>query len=107
MADPAPRTARTNALTETEKEVSKICVPSGCLNLFQERYQALKQCSAQLFHGLIRYGATPEIFSLIAPRPMILEWGLRDPLIPHDWAERGLARLRRRRRVRAPSRGSL
>jgi hypothetical protein len=43
----------------------------------------------------MRYGDTPEIFSLIAPRPMVIEWGLRDPLIPHDWAERGLERIRR------------
>ena len=71
------------------------CVPSGCLNLFQERYQALSQCGAQLIPGLLRYGDTPELFSLIAPRPMLIEWGLQDPLIPHDWAERGLARIRR------------
>jgi dienelactone hydrolase len=72
-----------------------VCVPSGCLNLFQERYQALRQCGAQLIPGLIRYGDTPEIFSLIAPRPMVIEWGLRDPLIPHNWAARGLERIRR------------
>jgi dienelactone hydrolase len=71
------------------------CVPSGCLNLFQERYQALRQCGAQLIPGLLRYGDTPEIFSLIAPRTMVIEWGLRDALIPHDWAERGLTRVRR------------
>jgi dienelactone hydrolase len=71
------------------------CVPSGCLNLFQERYQALRQCGAQLIPGLLRFGDTPEIFSLIAPRPMVIEWGLRDTLIPHDWAERGLTRIRR------------
>ncbi|MBI3970712.1 MAG: dienelactone hydrolase family protein [Chloroflexi bacterium] len=73
----------------------KACIPSGCLNLYQERFQALRQCGAQLIPGLLRYGDTPEIFSLIAPRPMAIEWGLRDPLIPHDWAERGLARIRR------------
>lgn len=73
----------------------KVCAPSGCLNLYQERFQALSQCGAQLIPGLLRYGDTPEIFSLIAPRPMVIEWGLRDPLIPHDWAEQGLTRIRR------------
>ena len=73
----------------------RICVPSGCMNLFQERYQALTQCGAQLIPNLLRYGDTPEIFSLIAPRPMILEIGLRDPLIPHDWMEQGLTRIRK------------
>jgi dienelactone hydrolase len=73
----------------------RVAIPSGCLNLLQERFQALRQCGAQVFPGLIRYGDTPEIFSLLAPRHLVLEWGLRDPLIPQDWAERGLARIRR------------
>jgi dienelactone hydrolase len=73
----------------------KIAVPSGCMNLYQERYQALKQCGAQLIPGLLQFGDTPEIFSLIAPRPMVIEIGTKDPLIPHDWAERGLERVRR------------
>ena len=73
----------------------KIAVPSGCMNLYQERYQALSQCGAQLIPGLLRYGDTPEIFSLIAPRPMVIEIGTQDRLIPHDWAERGLARIRK------------
>ena len=73
----------------------KIAVPSGCMNLYQERYQALSQCGAQLIPGLLRYGDTPEIFSLIAPRPMVIEVGTQDRLIPHDWAARGLARIRK------------
>ena len=73
----------------------KAAVPSGCMSLFQERYQALHLCGAQLIPGLLQYGDTPEIFSLIAPRPMVLEMGFRDPLIPHRWAERGLARIRK------------
>jgi pimeloyl-ACP methyl ester carboxylesterase len=73
-----------------------VAVASGCLNLFQERYQILRQiqCGAQLIPGLLCYGDTPEIFSLIAPRPLVLEVGLRDDLIPRPWAERGLARIR-------------
>jgi dienelactone hydrolase len=73
----------------------KVAVPSGCMNLYQERYQSLSQCGAQLIPGLLRYGDTPEIFSLIAPRPMVIEIGARDKLIPHEWAERGLARIRK------------
>jgi dienelactone hydrolase len=84
----------TMLLTALDERV-EVCIPSGCLNMLQERYQALRQCGAQLIPGLVRYGDTPEIFSLIAPRPMVIEWGLRDPLIPHDWAESGLKRIRR------------
>ena len=73
----------------------KIAVPSSCLSMYQERYQALKRCGAQLIPGLLQYGDTPEIFSLIAPRPMVIEWGLKDRLAPHDWAERSLTRIRK------------
>ncbi len=72
----------------------RACVPSGCLNMYQERYQNLHQCGSQLIPSLLLYGDTPEIFSLIAPRQMTIEWGLQDKLIPHEWAERGLARIR-------------
>ncbi|MBI2952572.1 hypothetical protein HYY27_10770, partial [bacterium] len=65
------------------------------LRAWQERYQALRQCGAQLVPGLLRYADTPEIFSLISPRPVVIEWGLSDPLIPHEWAERGLTRIRK------------
>ncbi len=73
----------------------KIAVPSGCLSMYQERYQALKKCGAQLIPGLLLHGDTPEIFSLIAPRPMVIEWGLEDRLAPHEWAERALIRVQK------------
>jgi hypothetical protein len=34
---------------------------------------------------LLEYGDTPEITSLIAPRPLICEVGLHDPLHPVKW----------------------
>lgn len=73
----------------------KIAVPSGCMSMYQERYQALKQCGSQLIPGLLQYGDTPEIFSLIAPRPMVIEWGLKDRGAPHEWAERALTRVQK------------
>ena len=75
----------------------KIAVPSGCMNLYQERYQALSQCGAQLIPGLLRYGDTPEIFSLIAPRPMVIEVGTQDRLIPPRLGQRAVWRVFGRR----------
>jgi dienelactone hydrolase len=72
----------------------KVCVPSGRLSPYQERYQALRQCGAQLIPGLLRYGDTPEIFSLIAPRPMVIERGRQDVSSPSQWAEHGVHRIR-------------
>jgi len=59
----------------------KACVPSGCMNHFRERSLKLTSCGIQYPFGLLRYGDVPEVFSLIAPRPMQLQCGLRDGLI--------------------------
>ncbi len=57
------------------------CVPTGCLNTFRERSLKLSSCGVQYRAGLLRYGDVPELFSLIAPRPMQLQAGDADALI--------------------------
>ena len=59
----------------------KACVPAGCMNTFRERSLKLSSCGIQYLPGLLRYGDVPELFSLIAPRPMQLQAGAQDPLI--------------------------
>jgi len=63
----------------------KACVPSGCMNTLRERSLKLGSCGIQYPFGLLRYGDVPELFSLIAPRPMQLQAGEGDGLItPED-----------------------
>jgi len=57
------------------------CVPSGCMNTFRERSGKLSSCAIQYPFGLLRLGDVPELFSLIAPRPMQLQAGEGDALI--------------------------
>jgi len=52
-------------------------------------------CGAQVIPGLLKYGDTPEIGSLIAPRAAIWEIGRKDPLLPPAWAEKAAERLQR------------
>jgi len=59
----------------------RACIPSGCMNTFRERSLKLSSCGLQYPFGLLRYGDVPELFSLIAPRPMQLQVGAQDPLI--------------------------
>ena len=59
----------------------KACVPAGCMNTFRERSLKLSSCGIQYLPGLLQYGDVPEVFSLIAPRPMQLQAGRHDPLI--------------------------
>jgi dienelactone hydrolase len=74
----------------------KVAVISGALNMFQERLQLPGySCGAQIIPGLLQYGDTPEIGSLIAPRPTIWEAGRRDPLAPQNWLEIASGRISR------------
>lgn len=63
----------------------KACLPAGCMNVFRERSLKLSSCGIQYLPGLLQYGDVPELFSLIAPRPMQLQVGEKDGLItPED-----------------------
>jgi dienelactone hydrolase len=63
----------------------RACVASGCMNTFRERSLKLSSCGIQFLPGLLQYGDVPELFSLIAPRPMQLQAGEGDALItPSD-----------------------
>jgi dienelactone hydrolase len=59
----------------------KASVPAGCMNIFRERSLKLSSCAIQYLPGLLQYGDVPELFSLIATRPMQLQAGQGDNLI--------------------------
>ena len=86
---------RMTMLTAAMDERIKIAVPSGALNVMQERIRGRYSCGAQVIPGLLLYGDVPEIGSLIAPRPCIWETGSRDKLIVPGWKERAIERMQR------------
>ena len=86
---------RMTMLTSALEPRIRVAVPSGALNLMQERIQLRYSCGAQVIPGLLKYGDVPEIGSLIAPRYCVWETGSRDGLIKQDWAENALTRMRR------------
>lgn len=74
----------------------RVAVISGALNVFQERIQgAGYSCGAQVVPGLLEFGDTPEIGSLIAPRPAIWEAGRQDALMVPGWLEKASERIQR------------
>ena len=73
----------------------RACVPAGCMNTFRERSAKLASCGIQYLPGLLRYGDVPEVFALIAPRPMQLQAGNGDGLITPADRDAMLASLRR------------
>ncbi len=84
---------RMTMLTAAMDQRIKIAVPSGALNLMQERIGNPYSCGAQVIPGLLKYGDVPEIGSLIAPRHCIWETGSQDKLIVPDWKEKAIERL--------------
>ena len=63
-------------------------VCAGAFNCFRERSLALSSCGAQYFPGLLRWGDMEEVFSSIAPRPLLVVCGRDDPLIVPEYADR-------------------
>lgn len=81
-------------LTIFEERI-KACAAGGCMNNYRERSLQLASCGIQHHFGMLRYGDIPELFSLIAPRPLQLHVGEQDPLIPHRERDAMAATVRR------------
>lgn len=75
----------------------RVAVIAGARNLLQERIAGAGYgCGAQVIPGLLQYGDTPEIASLIAPRPVLWEVGSQDSLLrPPAWTDDAAERLLR------------
>ena len=71
----------------------QVAVPSGALNVMQERIRGRYSCGAQVIPGLLEYGDVPEIGGLIAPRPALWEIGKQDGLMVKDWIEPAWERM--------------
>jgi hypothetical protein len=84
---------RMTMLTAAMEPRIRVAVPSGALNVMQERIRGRYSCGAQVIPGLLKYGDVPEIAGLIAPRPALWEVGLRDGLMVKDWIEPAWARI--------------
>jgi dienelactone hydrolase len=69
-----------------ERIAAAVC--SGCLNCFRERSLKLTSCGAQFFPGLLAQGDVQEVFALIAPRPLMILSGAKDPLLPDEYVRR-------------------
>ena len=87
---------RTTMFTTALEPRIKAAVISGALNCLQERAMSRNTSGCQLVPGLLEFGDTPEVGSLIAPRPAVWETGRQDRnmMIP-GWTERAMDRMAR------------
>ena len=57
-------------------------VVSGAFCTFRASIMAMDHCADNYVPGLLRYAEVPDIAGLIAPRPLLIEHGVEDPIFP-------------------------
>ncbi len=60
----------------------KACVVSGYFSPFKDSILAMHHCTCNFVPGLHRFGEIYDLAGLVAPRPMLVEAGTRDPIFP-------------------------
>jgi dienelactone hydrolase len=77
----------------------RACVVSGYYSTFQDSVLAMSHCACNFVPGLYRFGEMYDLVGLIAPRPMLVEAGSRDPIFPIEAVQGSVARGREVYRV--------
>ena len=72
----------------------RACVVSGYFSTFRDSILAMSHCTCNFVPGLHKFGEMYDLVGLIAPRPMLVEAGSRDPIFPIEAVRRSVARAR-------------
>ena len=70
-------------------------VVSGYLNTFRDSIMAIDHCLCNYVPGILQYAEMADIAGLIAPRPLLIESGERDPIFPIAATRHALEELNR------------
>jgi len=81
------------AYTSAVDERVKAAVISGYFSSFQDMLIERGCCPCQYIPGILRYADFPDIVALIAPRPLLIENGARDPLYTVEVVKQEYRRL--------------
>lgn len=72
----------------------RACVVSGYYCSFRSSIYAMHHCTCNYVPGIARFGEIYDLVGLIAPRPMLVEAGTRDPIFPLAGVQEALERGR-------------
>jgi len=72
----------------------RACVVSGYFSTFRDSILAMSHCPCNFVPGMHQFGEMYDLAGLIAPRPMLVEAGSRDPIFPIQAVRRSFARAR-------------
>lgn len=77
----------------------RACVISGYFSSFRDSVLAMTHCPCNFVPGLADFGEMHDLAALIAPRPMLVEAGTRDPIFPVRAVRAAVAKARAAYRV--------
>jgi dienelactone hydrolase len=72
----------------------KACVISGYYSTFKDSILAMHHCTCNFVPGLWQFGEMYDLVGLIAPRPLLVEAGTRDPIFPIAAVQQSVAKAR-------------
>ncbi len=72
----------------------RACVVSGYYCSYRYSIFGMNHCSCNYIPGIHRFGEIYDLVGLIAPRPMLVESGTRDPIFPIQAVKKAVARAR-------------
>jgi dienelactone hydrolase len=72
----------------------RACVVSGYFSPYRNSIFAMHHCTCNFVPGLHRFGEIYDLVGMIAPRPMLVEAGTRDPIFPIEAVKEAVARAR-------------
>jgi dienelactone hydrolase len=72
----------------------KACVVSGYFCPWRNSIFAMHHCACNFIPGLAQFGEIYDLAALIAPRPMLIEAGTRDPIFPIDAVKQAVTKTR-------------
>jgi dienelactone hydrolase len=73
----------------------RACVISGYYSTFQDSVLAMSHCACNFVPDLGQFGEMYDLVGLIAPRPLLVEAGTRDPIFPIEAVKRSVAHARK------------
>jgi dienelactone hydrolase len=83
------------AFTSALDERIKAVVVSGYTNTFKASILSIKHCIDNYLPGILQYAEMPDLIGLIAPRPLMIESGINDPIFPVAGAEKAFSKIKK------------
>ncbi len=80
--------------TALDKRIT-CAVVSGYFNTFRDSIMSIDHCVCNYVPGIVQYAEMADVAGLIAPRPLLVESGVHDPIYPAAGTRQALGDLRR------------